>query len=195
MDRAKPFPERDLRIFEDGSDQDREPIALRIAGLTLPIELGKDINLGVAAPRASDVVVPTTARQISLTGPIVRKGRFELQKCHQLKANHFTVLFADTGRTPEGGLRHRPGSRYPPRCCSARLAGRSLIECLDRGALLIIPWRSPRQRQRQAPTSPSTASAHRACACAPGSHGACVAISSPTPDPQFAKTEAASPRA
>jgi hypothetical protein len=139
MDRAKPLPERDLCIFEDGSDQDREPIALRITGLTLPIELGEDINLGVATSRASDVVVPTTARQISLTGPIVRKGRFELQKCHQLKADHFTFLFADTGRTPEGGLRRRPGSTHPPRCCSARLADRLLIECLDRGALLIIP--------------------------------------------------------
>ena len=192
MDRAKPLPERDLCIFEDGSDQDREPIALRIAGLTLPIELGEDINLGVATSRASDVVVPTTARQISLTGPIVRKGRFELQKCHQLKADHFTFLFADTGRTPEGGLRPRPGSRphhgvvllgWPIGCSS---------NVLDRGALLIIPWLSPRQRQRQAPTSPSTASAHRACACAPSSRSADVAICSPAPDPKFAKTEAAS---
>jgi len=59
-----------------------------IAGLTLPIERREMINPDIAAPRTVDPVGPTMACQIRLAGVVVRERRFELQRCHLLKAGH-----------------------------------------------------------------------------------------------------------
>jgi len=78
VDRAEPHLERDFRVLEDGSDQDREPIAVPIAGLTLPIECRETIDLDIATPRAVNLIGPTMFRQIRLTSVVVWERRLKL---------------------------------------------------------------------------------------------------------------------
>ena len=78
VDRAEPHLERDFRVLEDGSDQDREPIAVPIAGLTLPIECRETIDLDIATPRAVNLIGPTMFRQIRLTSVVVWERHLKL---------------------------------------------------------------------------------------------------------------------
>lgn len=88
VDHAKPVAQTDVRVLENGSDQHREPIAVRAAFLTLPMEGARPQLIAVrrAATRAIDAFRKAVMREISLASVIVRESLFPLSYGHLVNA-------------------------------------------------------------------------------------------------------------
>jgi hypothetical protein len=109
MNDAEPRLERHIRVFEDGPDRDREPIAIRIAVSALPVKSLVMRSVGyllMTAARTMDTLGPALARQIGFAGIIVGKQRFKLRNGHL--AGDFGLLRAGHDGLPlcVGGYCH-----------------------------------------------------------------------------------------
>lgn len=81
VDDAKPLSEGFIRVLEDRSNQDGEPIAVRRAFFALPMPFagGKVIDGGIATARAADAFRPSASPQIGFAGILIREQFFELR--------------------------------------------------------------------------------------------------------------------
>src|SRR5207302_7792073 len=79
----EPLRKLDVRVFEDGADENREPISVSRAVLALPVELAPQlVDFFVLAARAAHAFWPAARLQIGLAGSLVRELGFQFRKGH-----------------------------------------------------------------------------------------------------------------
>lgn len=84
VDDLEPVPQRLVRVFEDGADQNGEPITARFGALAaLPMEgsIGHGINVNVPAARAMNALGPAAHDEVSLAIIIGREQVIKLLIC------------------------------------------------------------------------------------------------------------------
>ena len=80
----EPLDQRIFRVLEDRSGDDREPIAVLVAGFTEPVErAGFDHpHFGITAARAMDAIRPTTLNKVCLAGIFAIEAGNKIAKLH-----------------------------------------------------------------------------------------------------------------
>lgn len=84
VDDPEPIAERFIRVFEDRSDQNREPIPASLGALaTLPMErpICHGINVNIPASRAMDTLRPTACYEVALAIIVGREHVVKLLNC------------------------------------------------------------------------------------------------------------------
>jgi hypothetical protein len=85
MDNAEPLAKVDIRVLENGADQDGEPITVRASAARVANPMkgaGMRLDIGMAATRASHKLGPTVFGEVQLAGIFVREHPLEIADGH-----------------------------------------------------------------------------------------------------------------